>query len=236
MNPLFKLFKIEDPFLEFDQNVKKYGFSSGCTTLVRELGLNIKVDLEKFPHHGAVLVYSNHPTGLDPFILGGVLGRDDYIFLGDEYQTKKGKNVAKHISPTVSTSFWKDFWRRRPTNWPGYLNMRKTVPVVDKETAKKINNDAIISLTRNLKNRHLSVVFPSGGEYEFLPWKQGLVKVISRAQKEGLEFILYRINFKRFSELKLICHFLFRKKIFSSLEVTGYPVKTSEQLNVLKYL
>ena len=93
MNPLFKLFKIEDPFLEFDQNVKKYGFSSGCTTLVRELGLNIKVDLEKFPHHGAVLVYSNHPTGLDPFILGGVLGRDDYIFLGDEYQTKKGKNV-----------------------------------------------------------------------------------------------------------------------------------------------
>lgn len=245
MNPFFKLFKIEDPFLEFDRNVEKYGFSHGCTTLVHGLGLNIKADLKKFPQQGAVLVYSNHPTGLDPFILGSVLGRDDYIFLGDEYQAKKGKNIAKHIASTVSTSFWKDFFRRRPTNWPGYLNMRKTVPVVDKIKAKEINNLAITSLTKNLKDGHLSVVFPSGGEYEFLPWKLGLAKIISEARKENIKYVLYRIHFKRFSELKLIGHFLSGRKFYSNLEIVGYSVNlpkffyetdSKTQMHILKSL
>lgn len=232
MNILFRLFGIENPFLDFDSNVKKLGWSRGCWKLIEDLGLNVKLNLKNFPKKGAVLIYSNHPTGLDPYILGKILARDDFIFLGDLYQSGKGEEIAKHIAATASIGFWGAFLRRRPTNWPGYINMRKNVPPFSQKKARKINRGAILDLVRNLIDGHVSVVFPSGGEYEFLPWKGGLVKVIMVALKKEKRFTLYRVRFKKFSELKLFFHFLSGKRFFSTLEIKGYPVSLKK--NYLK--
>lgn len=210
--------------MDFNSDIKQFGWSEGCRKLIDKLDLEIDLKLKDFPKKGSILVYSNHPTGLDPYVLGYALGRDDYIFLGDIYQANKGNEVSKHISQTASVSFWRVIFRRRPTNWPGYINMRINVPPVSKEKARIINSKAINTLVKNLNERHLSVVFPSGGEYEFLAWKKGLAKVIDVASGKKIGFTLYRVRIKNFSEFKLILHFLSGKRFFSNLEIIGYPV------------
>lgn len=209
-----------------NSNVKKFGISKASKILIKKLGLLPKVNLRNFPKDGPVLVYSNHPTGLDPFLLAGVLGRGDFLFLGDKYHTLKGNEVANHVAPTMPTQrfFW-EFIKRRPTNWLGFVKMRMT-DKFDYKKAKLVNKVAIEKIVNNVIDGHLSLVFPSGGEYEFLPWKKGLNKIIKIINNKKVKFTLYKISIKNFSEFKLILHFLTFKKLFSDLLIVGKKVST----------
>ena len=108
--------------------------------------------------------------------------------------------------------------------------MRKKVPPVSQKKAKMVNKIAVAKIVKNLKDGRVSVVFPSGGEYEFLPWKGGLAKIITNVSKKKIRFLLYKIKFKKFSELKLMLHFMSGKRLFSSLELIGSIVMLKENL------
>lgn len=208
----------------FDTNVQKYGISKASKILVDNLGLTPKVELKNFPQKGPVLIYSNHPTGLDPFLLASILKRDDFLFLGDKYHTKKGKNISKHIAPTLPTEkFLLEFIKRRPTNWFGFIRMRMGNKF-NYLKAKKINSMAIKKIINNIIKGHASLVFPSGGEYEFLSWKKGLSIIVNELNRHKIKYTLYKIDIKNFSELKLIFHFLTFKKYFKNLLITGVKV------------
>lgn len=134
MNPIYKLLGLQSIISKFNCNVSSLGWYKANKQYIADLEISIQASLPDFPKTGGVIVYANHPTGLDPFVISSVLGRDDVYFLGDVYQAKKGKNIARHIIPVYYTS-WLDAFQRSGIGFFGYLWMRimtGTVPVIFK--------------------------------------------------------------------------------------------------------
>lgn len=211
-------------FKDFNKNVGSLGICEASKILVMNLGLKMEVRLKDFPKKGAVLAYSNHPTGIDPFILSSVVGREDFLFLGDVYHLKKGKNISKFVAPVYPTSFSPDLLKRRITNWPGFIYMRMVSPPIDKLIAKKKNKKALDKIIDNIKIGGVSLIFPSGGEYEFLAWKKGIYNIKKILDENKIKYTLYKIRIEKFSEFKLILHLLTFKKLFSNLLIFGNKV------------
>jgi 1-acyl-sn-glycerol-3-phosphate acyltransferase len=212
MNPLFKLFGIDKIFSSFDEKVGTMGLADGCKWLVGNLKIDYQFQGKNFPKNGAALVYSNHPTGLDPYLLTAAIGRNDSYFWGDIYQTKKGNNISKKIISVAPRPFWTIILRPL-TNWPGYIYMRLTTPAKSKKETGRINKKALEKTIELLKNSHQVIIFPSGGEYEFLPKKKGLSIVINECKKRNIKVDVYEIKIKKFGELLLFFHFILGFKI-----------------------
>lgn len=220
MNPLFKIFGIGNVFSAFDKKVEATGWSNGCKWLIKELG--IRYESIKISKKGPSIIYSNHPTGLDPYLLTAVIGRDDSYFWGDIYQSKKGKNISKHIIPVAPRPFW-TIVRRPITNWPGYIYMRLTTPALSKEKTKDINKKALEKTIELLKNKKQIIIFPSGGEYEFLPKKKGLSIILDECKKRNIKVTVYGIKIKKFGEVLLLAHFIFKTKIEAKIS-SGFTI------------
>lgn len=219
MNPLFKLLNIESVFKSFDKKVKTIGWYPACKWLINSLGIQYRLKKGDIPQKGAVVVYSNHPTGIDPYLLTAVLGRNDSYFWGDIYQSKKGENIARYIIQIAPQPFW-TIVRRPITNWPGYIYMRLTAPALSKEKTKEINIKAFEKTIELLKNGNQIIIFPSGGEYEFFPKKHGLSKLVNECKKRKIKISIYEFKIKNFGELGLMFHFLFKTKICADLIYT----------------
>jgi 1-acyl-sn-glycerol-3-phosphate acyltransferase len=219
MNPLFKLFGIDKSFSVFDGNVGKLGWVSACKKLTSDLQIKVNSNKIKIPSKGSVLIYSNHPTGIDPYLLTAAIGRSDSYFWGDMYQSKKGKNISSHIIVVAPQQFW-TIIKRPLTNWPGYIYMRLVVPSKSKRETKIINKKAIEKTVTLLKNGHQVIIFPSGGEYEFLPKKKGLSRVVDECKNRNIKVNIYEVKIEKFGELSLLSHFITRSKIQAVLSYT----------------
>lgn len=205
-------------FKDFNKHVEILGWPSGCKWLINSLGIEYKFKKNKINKNSPVIIYSNHPTGLDPYLLTAAFGREDSYFWGDLYQSQKGKNISKHIIPIAPRPFW-TIIRRPITNWPGYIYMRLTSPVLSKEKTRKINKESFEKTLDLLKNGKQIIIFPSGGEYEFLPKKTGLTKLIDECKNRGIKAKIYEIKIKKFGELSLLFHFIFKSKIKAELQI-----------------
>jgi hypothetical protein len=212
MNPLFKVFGITGSFMSFDEKVKTLGWPGACKWLIDNLGINYKLTGKEIPNKGPVLVYSNHPTGIDPYLLTAAIGRNDSYFWGDFYQSKKGRNVSKYIVPIAPKPAWTIF-RRPVTNWPGYIYMRLTTPALSKEKTGEINKNSIARTIDLLKKNNQVIIFPSGGEYEFLKPGKGLSVVLEKCKEQNIPVKLIKLQIKNFGELGLFFHFVFGIKI-----------------------
>lgn len=219
MNPLFRLLGVGDTFENFDQKVKRVGWVSGCKWLIESLGIGYEHRGGSLPKNGASIIYSNHPSGLDPYLLIAAMDREDSYFWGDFYQAKKGKNIGKHIIGVAPRPFW-TIIRRPLTNWPGYIYMRVTTPTKSKEETRKINKMAIEKTVNLLKKGHQVLIFPYGGEYEFLPKKRGLSILQNECKKRNIKINIYEIKIENFGELRLLSHFIFKTKIQTILSYT----------------
>jgi hypothetical protein len=219
MNPLFKLLGIEKSFISFNYDVQKLGWSNACKKLIDDLKIDIVSDFTDLPKNEAVVIYSNHPTGLDPYLLTAAIGRNDSFFWGDIYQSKKGKNISKHIINVAPRPFWTIIFRPL-SNWLGYIYMRLTTPAKSREETRNINIKTIDTTVGLLKARHQVIIFPSGGEFEFLPKKKGLSRVVDICRKKNIKVNIYKIDIKNFGEVLLFIHFIFRTKISATLSYT----------------
>lgn len=213
MNPLFKIFGIQETLVQFNHNIKKLGWSRACARLLKELRINTQSNLSDFPKKGGVIIYANHPTGLDPYIISSILPRDDVYILSDIYQAKKGDNVAKHILPIYYAN-WLEFWRRPLIGWPGYIIMRFITGTVDSQKAYENNKKSLTRVFLLVKKGHVVLIFPSGGESQKRPWKRGLAKLITQLQEEKISYTLYAVLIKRLSEIKMLYHVMGGRKFF----------------------
>ena len=220
MNPLLKAIGADKAFEDFDDNIADLGWSKACAKLISDLGIGVDNDLSQLSRKGATLVYANHPTGLDPYLLSAVLGRDDSYFWGDIYQVKKGRSVAKHIIPIAPKPFW-SILRRPITNWPGYIYMRLVTPSKSKQETKELNKKSMQKTLKLLKDGCQVIIFPSGGEYEFLSPKKGMKMVLDKCIEQKIKMKVYRVEIKNFGELRLLAHFLLSTSI--KAKVKGYP-------------
>lgn len=219
INPLFKLLGITDIYSEFDKTVDKIGWSNGCKWLIKSLG--IEYTAENVNNHGkAQIIIANHPTGVDPYLLTAILGRNDSYFWGDIYQSKKGINISKHIILIAPRPFW-TILRRPLTNWPGYIYMRLTSPVLTKEQTKEINKNSMEKTIGLLRKGNQIIIFPSGGEYEFLKPAKGVFYLIKKCQEQKISVKVTKLQITNFGELGLFFHFLFKTKITARITVVN---------------
>lgn len=211
INPLFKLLGIKNIYVQFDKKVAMFGWSKGCKWLIKSLGITYKYKNNLFSK-GATIIYANHPTGLDPYLLTAILGREDSYFWGDIYQSKKGINVSRHVIPIAPKAFW-SILKRPLTNWPGYIYMRLTTPTLTKKETRAINKKSINKTLELLKKDKLVIIFPSGGEYEFLKSGKGLSIILAKCKEQKINIKVKELKIKNFGELRLLSHFLFNTKI-----------------------
>jgi hypothetical protein len=131
----------------------------------------------------------------------------------------KGGKVASHIVPIAPPPFW-TIVKRPPTNWPGYIYMRIVAPSKSTFKSRKINRKAVAKTVQLLGRGSAVIIFPSGGEYEFLPKKKGVEWVIAECSKEGIEVKVMNLRITGFGELRLLIHFLFGTGLKAGISLT----------------
>jgi len=91
--------------------------------------------------------------------------------------------------------------------------MRITQPAFSKEITKKINNEALEKTLKLLGLGKLIIIFPSGGEYEWLKKGRGLDFVKEECQKRKIKAKFIELKIKNFGELSLLFHLLFKTQL-----------------------
>lgn len=213
MNPLHYIFGIGKIVNDLNADSVRYGWFSGNRKFLEKLGIKVRTKLHKFPSKGAVLVYANHPTGLDPYLISSVLGRNDVYFLSDIYQTLKGKEIASHILPIYYWSVF-DFIFKPILSWPGFFIMRIRKGLIRKNLARSQNRKSLDNAVKLLSKGNVVLIFPSGGEAFYRPWKSGIGKIIKESIKRGVNFKLYQIKILNLSEWQLLQHFIAGKRYY----------------------
>lgn len=223
INPFFKLFGVDQIYADFDNMVYKTGWPNGCRWLLSKLKIKYRINFKINNQKEAVIVYANHPTGLDPYLLTAALGREDSYFWGDIYQSKKGINISKHIILISPKPFW-SIIRRPITNWPGYIYMRLTTPSLNSIETRRINKRSLKRTILLLKQKHQIIIFPSAGEYNFLKSGSGLSKIVKQCEEKDIPVKIVSLKIKNFGELKLLLHFIFGCKIEAVLDYNKLDV------------
>lgn len=230
MNPFFKLFGIGKIFEEYNADIRHLGWPQANKKLLDSLGIKTKIKLDNLPKTEAILVYANHPTGLDPFMVSSFFAREDIYCLCDVYQTKKGTLVAKHIIPVYYWKFF-EFIYKPLTAWPGYFVMRLKAKWLSRQEAGERNAESLKKVIDVLRKRGVVVVFPSGGEMSYRPWKSGVGIVIKDLQKFKIDYNLYQVRIGNLTEIGFIWHFLTGRRYYSQNPVTiaGNMIKLSPE-------
>ena len=173
MNIIFRLLDIQKYVGKLAGNIEKVGWYDANLQYITDIGIRVSADLENFPKKGGALVYANHLTGLDPFLLSSILGRDDVYFLSDNYHAGKGNRVQEHMI-SIYYSSWKELLYRSGLSFFGFIFMRLNTGFTPREEAKKKNIQAVETAVEHLSKGHVVLVFPSGGNKEKSPWKKGI--------------------------------------------------------------
>jgi hypothetical protein len=221
MNFLFKVLGIQEITETFNKNIERMGWHKANKQYIKDLGILQKSSFINFPKKGGVLVYANHITGLDPYLLSSAIDRDDVYFLSDIYQTRKGAAVAAHIIP-VYYSTWQDSFRRFGMSFFGFLMMRLLVGTVPKSIARKRNAEAIARAVSYLKKENVVIIFPSGGEKKANRWKKGIGEIVVNCREKNVSLVLYKCFFTQLQESDLVKHFVTGRKYLKR-----FPVKLS---------
>lgn len=213
MNPFFKILKIQNIINEFEASVAKLGWHAANKQFINKLNIKVEAKLAGFPRQGAVLLYANHPTGLDPYLLSRIIKRDDVCFLSDIYQTMKGEKIASHMFPIYYSS-WLQFLKRPLTSWPGYIFMRIASGTVSREKAQELNKKSLIKAFEYLYKGHVVLIFPGGGDREKYPWKRGFGRLLFMCWQKHVKVSLYKAYIENLTEPKLFCHIMLGKKYY----------------------
>jgi 1-acyl-sn-glycerol-3-phosphate acyltransferase len=212
MSLIYRIFGLQDILTIFSRTIPAKGWCRANQLLLEALGISVTSKITDFPQKGAVLVFANHPSGLDPYILSSVFGRDDVFFISDIYQTKKGEQVAKHIIPVFDN--WLEFRKRPFLSWFGFWWMRLVAGSVTKQQASSLNSQAIATAVSRLKAGHVVLIFPSGGDSLNRPWKPGIGKIILELEKGRVPFALFGCTIFGIDEKRLFWHFLSTRYYF----------------------
>ena len=243
MNLIFKLLGIEKNIKEFAINIENIGWFQANQKYIEDLRINVENSLKDFPKNGGVLIYSNHPTGLDPFLISSLLGRDDVYFLSDVYHAKKGKSVQDHMIP-IHYANWKELQQRSALAFFGFIFMRLSSGFVSRDVSKKKNLQAINTAVKQLANSHVVLIFPSGGSREAIPWKKGIGEICLTSYNNKQNFILYKCEIKGLSDFGLLRHFLSGKNFYKKMIVrvmgekmdTSFLKKEKDPVRITSYL
>lgn len=202
--------------VELDKDIFKKGFYKACKLWFKKLKINYQVLWQKkrFDKKNVCLIFANHPSGLDPYLIAAAL-KIDLVFIGDVYQAGKGKNLAKQIIKVEFLSSDKT-WQKRNfcDKWFGWVWMR-LLTGYKKFSSKKIKQGAVNKALNFLHKGRSVLIFPDGGANNFKYWQSGIAiilqKYLSNPEKvKNLQLVMAKIT--GISFVKLARHFMFDQK------------------------
>jgi 1-acyl-sn-glycerol-3-phosphate acyltransferase len=214
---------------KYNHNIQKIGLSQSSRQYIQDLSINIsKTNMPVIK--GGCLIFGNHPTGLDPYILSSIIERDDVYIVADIYQQRKGNNIGKHIVPIVYARTQKNLDNREFLNKIGFYIMRQFTGYVDKNLVKIQNEQTVKTAGKLIQEGHVVIIFPDGGSNNPEFWYNGIGEVIKTASVKGNPVQLLAANISGISSFKLWRHFLFNRKTY----LQKYPinVKLSQNLSL----
>ncbi|MDQ3098612.1 MAG: 1-acyl-sn-glycerol-3-phosphate acyltransferase [bacterium] len=218
----------------YDNKIAIKGFSASTREYLSDLniGINIQTPLET---SGPALIFGNHPTGLDPFIIASCLNREDVYIVADIYQKNKGKNIGKQIIPITYARTKKNLYNRGFLNTIGFYAMRQLTGYSKPDEVRIQNKETIERAAQLLKDGHVVIIFPDGGSNNPELWYNGIGEIITHSSEKRKSIQLYAAQITGISTAKIIRHFLFDRRSYlknNPLKVTLSQPFTLEKLNI----
>ncbi len=229
MNPIFRILGIAHIVKNFEKNVNLLGWHKANKQFISELGIGVRSN-SNYPLNGkGLLIYANHPTGLDPYLISSVINRDDVYILADVYQATKGKTIGLHIIPVYYSS-WKEVLSRSGIAFFGYIMMRLISGIVTRIEARKRNMEALDTVIRYLREGKCVILFPSGGAKKNFRWRNGIGMIIHKIRKENINCDIYKYLISDLSENLLLWHIVSRRTFLLRRPVRINGVKISNKI------
>jgi 1-acyl-sn-glycerol-3-phosphate acyltransferase len=214
LKSIFKLFPYESILrltAHYNKNIPITGFTNGTKKYLSDLNIRVEQKSE-FEFEGPCLIFGNHPTGLDPYIIASCLKRDDVYIVADIYQKQKGNHIGSHIIPIVYSRTRKNLDNRGFLNSIGFYIMRQFTGYENLETVRTSNKETIAEAVRLLLEGHIVIIFPDGGSNNPELWYNGIGEIIKKVSINQQKINLYAAQIIGISSLKLWLHFLGNKK------------------------
>ena len=229
MNPIFRILGIAHIVKNFEKSVKPLGWHKANKQFISELGIGVRSN-SNYPSKGkGLLIYANHPTGLDPYLISSVINRDDVYILADVYQATKGKAIGSHIIPVYYSSM-KEVLSRSGIAFFGYIMMRLISGTVTHIEARKRNMEALDTVIRYVREGKCVVLFPSGGAKKNLRWKKGIGSIVHTIKKENINCDIYKCLISGISENLLLWHIVSRRTFLLRNPVKINGVKLNNKI------
>lgn len=229
MNPIFRILGIAHIVKNFEKSVNLLGWHKANKQFISELGIGVRSN-SNYPLKGkGLLIYANHPTGLDPYLISSVINRDDVYILADVYQSTKGKAIGLHIIPVYYSS-WREVLSRSGIAFFGYIMMRLISGTVTHIEARKRNMEALDTVIRYVREGKCVVLFPSGGAKKNFRWKKGIGAIINMLKKEHVNCDIYKCLISGISENLLLWHLISRRTFLRHNPVSINGVKINNKI------
>jgi 1-acyl-sn-glycerol-3-phosphate acyltransferase len=232
LKAVFQLFPYEwllRTTAHYNLQIPHLGFTRSTAYYLRSLNIKIQSN-NNLDIDGPCLIFGNHPTGLDPFIIASQLKRNDVYIVADIYQKQKGEYIGQHIVPIVYSRTRKNLNNRGFLNSIGFYIMRQLSGYVDQETVKKQNKQTIKQAANLLKQGHVVIIFPDGGSNNPELWYNGIGEIIKSASLQQPRIKLFAANIQGISTASLWRHFFLNRKMYLARKPT--IVNISPQLTL----
>ncbi len=218
----------------YDKKIEDTGFSESTRNYLKDLNIEINIQ-NPIDIIGPALIFGNHPTGLDPFIIAACLNREDVYIVADIYQKNKGKNIGKQIIPITYSRTKKNLYNRGFLNTIGFYVMRQLTGYAKPEDVRVQNKHTIEKAAQLLKEGHVVIIFPDGGSNNPELWYNGIGEIITHSSFERRNIQLYAAQITGITTAKILRHFLFDRRIYlkeNPLHVALSQPFTLEKLNI----
>ncbi len=219
---------------KYNENIPVKGFTNSTREYLQQL--NILTDRDTpLSITGGALIFGNHPTGLDPFLITSCLNREDIYIVADVYQKNKGNYIGRHIVPIIYARTQRNLNNRGFLNSIGFYVMRLLTGYEAPEQVKIQNEQTVKQAAQLLIDGHIVIIFPDGGSNNPELWYNGIGDILKKTSVEEKDIKLFATQISGISTSRLIRHFLWNKKIFlkkNPIHITLSEPLTMEMLNI----
>lgn len=189
VNLFFCLDEVAKKVAIFDKEISEKGISQASFNFLASLKVKIEpIGFKKLKDEEGYLIFGNHPTFLDPFLVFATLGWDKIKFFAGEGVLKIGPNFSKHIFPikNLQTVVGK---RRKQHVWDDWLFKYFLVSLdnyYERDQAVIFNQKQIDRAADFLGSGGKLFIFPCGMSLSMAEkkWRKGIGFLLAKALKE----------------------------------------------------
>jgi 1-acyl-sn-glycerol-3-phosphate acyltransferase len=166
-------------------------FRESMRWILRACDVRVHIESGEFVLTGPQLVVANHPSPMDPPILGAIVDRDDSYFVGSAGLQSFSPQLAEHVFPIYMSQKYSPYLFTKLKN-NVFHRLREGV---DREEARRRNHDSLRRAAARLNDGGSLILCPTGGTFvTTTDWKIGVGVLIHNAKPAEGSMVFVRIE------------------------------------------